>query len=92
MSSNDIAGTAKWVSTLSGIPNYDRAVEEFVWSCDQRAPEQSAAWIQGISDPQQQRKLYHRMLGDWAKRDANAVKQWVSSNEVPADVAKRFNR
>ncbi len=92
MSSGDITGTAKWVSTLSGIPNYDRVVEEFVWSCDQRAPEQSAAWIQGVSDPAQQTRLYHRMLGDWAKRDAAAVKNWVSNNPVPDSVARRFNR
>ena len=92
MSSGDITGTAKWVSGLAGIPNYDRVVEEFVWSCDQRAPEQSAAWIQGVSDPAQQTRLYHRMLGEWARRDAAAVKNWVAANEVPDTVSKRFNR
>jgi hypothetical protein len=92
MSAGDITGTAKWVTTLSGIPNYDRVVEEFVWSCDHRAPEQSAAWIQGISDPEQQTRLYHRMLGEWAKRDAAAVKNWVASNNVPDTVTRRFNR
>jgi hypothetical protein len=90
MSNNDIEGTAKWVSTIAGIPNYDRVVEEFVWSCDQRAPEQSAAWIQGVSDPAQQTRLYHRMLGGWARRDAEAVKAWVANNEVPNSVANRF--
>ena len=92
MSQGDIAGTAKWVSTLSGIPNYDRVVEEFVWSCDQRAPEQSAAWIQGIADEAQRTRLYHRMLGEWARRDASAVKNWIANNTVPASVANRFNR
>ena len=90
MSSGDITGTAKWVSSIAGIPNYDRVVEEFVWSCDNRAPEQSAAWIQGISDPAQQTRLYHRMLGEWAKRDAAAVKTWVANNPVPSSVANRF--
>lgn len=90
MSSNDIAGTAKWVTTLSGIPNYDRVVEEFVWSCDVRSPEQSAAWIAGVSDPAQRTRLYHRMLGDWARRDPNAVKAWVANNNVPNSVAQRF--
>lgn len=92
MSSNDIAGTARWVSGLVGTPGYDRVVEEFVWSCDQRAPEQSAAWIQGVSDPNQQRRLYHRMLGGWAQRDAAAVRQWVTTNNVPDDVRQRFSR
>lgn len=92
MSAGDIPGTARWVSTLNGIPNYDRVVEEFVWSCDYRAPEQSAAWIQGISDPAQRTRLYHRMLGEWARRDANAVKNWVANNSVPQSVAQRFNR
>lgn len=90
MSSGDIPGTAKWVSTLSGIPNYDRVVEEFVWSCDQRAPEQSAAWIQGIADEAQRTRLYHRMLGEWARRDAGAVKNWIANNQVPNSVANRF--
>lgn len=90
MSTNDIAGTAKWVTTLSGIPNYDRVVEEFVWSCDVRSPEQSAAWIAGVSDPAQKTRLYHRMLGEWARRDANAVKNWVANNPVPDSVAQRF--
>ncbi len=92
MSSTDIAGTARWVSGMAGTPNYDSMVEEFVWSCNTRAPEQSAAWIQGVSDPNQQRRLYSRMLGEWAKKDAAAVKQWVASNDVPADVLKRFSR
>lgn len=90
MSGNDIAGTAKWVTTLNGIPNYDRVVEEFVWSCDVRSPEQSAAWIAGVSDPAQKTRLYHRMLGEWARRDANAVKNWVANNPVPNSVAQRF--
>jgi hypothetical protein len=92
MSSQDIAGTARWVNTLAGIPNYDRVVEEFVWSCDHRAPEQSAAWIRGISNQEQQTKLYHQMLGEWAKRDAAAVKSWVASNQVPESVMRRFGR
>ena len=92
MSAGDITGTAKWVDTLSGIPNYDRVVEEYVWSCDYRAPEQSAAWIRGVANPEQQTQLYHRMLGEWAKRDAKAVKNWVASNQVPESVARRFSK
>ncbi|MCX6874686.1 MAG: hypothetical protein NTW21_12900 [Verrucomicrobia bacterium] len=92
MSSTDIAGTASWASSLAGIPNYDQVVEEFVWSCDYRAPEQSAAWIQGVADPEQRRHLYYSMLGEWAKRDAGAVKTWVSNNAVPPDVLRRFTR
>lgn len=92
MSSGDIAGTAQWVTTLSGIPNYDRVVEEFVWSCDQRAPEQSAAWIQGVANVEQRDRLYHRMLGEWSQRDPNAVKNWIANNEVPESIIRRFNR
>lgn len=92
MSESDIAGTARWVTGLAGTPNYDSVVEEFVWSCNTRAPEQSAAWIQGVSNPDQQRRLFHRMLGEWAQRDSAAVKQWVVNNAVPADVLRRFNR
>ena len=92
MSRDDIPGTAKWVTTLSGIPNYDRVVEEYVWSCDYRSPEQSAAWIQGVANEEQRNKLYHRMLGEWAKRDAAAVKNWVANNSVPQSVANRFKR
>lgn len=92
MSRGDIPGTAKWVTTLSGIPNYDRVVEEYVWSCDYRSPEQSAAWIQGVANEEQRTRLYHRMLGEWAKRDAGAVKNWVASNNVPGSVASRFKK
>ncbi len=92
MSSGDITGTAQWVSSLNGIPNYDRVVEEFVWSCDQRAPEQSAAWIQGVANEEQRTRLYHRMLGEWARRDAAAVKNWIANNQVPESVVRRFGR
>lgn len=92
MSSKDITGTAQWVSTLAGVPDYDNVVEQFVWSCNSRAPEQSAAWIQGVSDPDQQRRLYHRMLGEWAQKDPAAVKQWVATNNVPDSVRQRFLR
>lgn len=92
MSASDIAGTAQWVSGLAGTPNYDRVVEDFVWSCNTRAPEQSAAWIQGVSNADQQRRLYHRMLGEWGQKDANAMKQWVAANNVPEDIRRRFLR
>lgn len=92
MSASDIPGTAKWVSSLVGTPGYDNVVEEFVWSCDSRAPEQSAAWIQAVTDPDQRIRLYHRMLGEWAQKDAAAVKQWVSTNNVPDSVLRRFSR
>ena len=74
MSRNDIAGIARWVSSLAGTPGYDQVVESFVWSCDERAPEQSAAWIRGVADQNQQTRLYHRMLGNWASKDAAAVR------------------
>ena len=92
MSAADISQTATWAASLVGIPNYNGVVEEFVWSCDSRAPEQSAAWIQSITDPEQRRHLYYQMLGEWAKRDAAAVKTWVSNNPVPSDVLRRFSR
>lgn len=92
MSSGDITGTAQWVTSLNGIPNYDRVVEEFVWSCDQRAPEQSAAWIQGVANEEQRTRLYHRMLGEWARRDAAAVKNWIANNQVPESIIRRFGR
>ncbi len=92
MSSSDIEGTARWVSSLAGTPDYNNVVEEFVWSCNTRNPEQSAAWIQGVSDPNQQQRLYHRMLGEWSRKDPAAVKTWVTSNNVPADVLRRFSR
>ncbi len=92
MSREDIAGTARWVSSLAGTPGYDNVVEAFVWSCDERAPEQSAAWIQGVSNPEQQARLYHRMLGGWAKKDSAAVKTWIAENNVPDSVRRRFSR
>lgn len=92
MSSGDITATAKWVSSLSGIPHYDRVIEEFVWSCDYRAPEQSAAWIAGVANEDQRTRLYHRMLGEWSRRDAAVVRDWVANNEVPQSVSRRFNR
>ena len=92
MSQDDIAGTARWVSTLAGTPGYDKVVESFVWSCDERAPEQSAAWIRGISDTTQQLRLYNRMLGSWARKDKDAVRNWVAENDVPDNIRKRFSR
>ncbi len=95
MSSGDmtnITRTAQWLTGLAGTPGYDGAVEEFVWSCNTRAPEQSAAWIQGVSDPQQQRRLYFRMLTEWSQSDAAAMKNWVATNSVPPEVKQRFLR
>jgi hypothetical protein len=95
MSSGDmskITQTAKWVASLAGTPGYDNVIEEFVWSCNARAPEQSAAWIQGVANPDQQRRLYHRMLGEWSQRDSAAVRQWITANNVPEDVRRRFLR
>lgn len=92
MSSGDIAGTARWVSTLAGTPGYDRVVEEFIWSCNDRAPEQSAAWIQGVADPDRQRQIYQRILTEWGRKDQQAMQQWVMANNVPDDIRRRFLR
>jgi len=92
MSRSDIAGTAKWVSSMAGTPGYDKMVESFVWSCDERSPEQSAAWISGVANVEQQTRLYHRMLGNWARNDQNAVRNWVAANNVPENVRQRFSR
>jgi len=89
---NNITRTAQWLTTLAGTPGYDGAVEEFVWSCNTRAPEQSAAWIQGISNPEQQRNLYFRMLREWSQSDATAMRNWVATNNVPDDIKRRFLR
>lgn len=85
-----ISRTATWVASLVGTPDYDSVVEEFVWSCNSRSPEQSAAWIKGITNERQQRRLYHRMLGEWNQTDPAAVKQWVTANKVPESVTRRF--
>jgi hypothetical protein len=61
-------------------------------SCDQRAPEQSAAWIQGVADEEQRTRLYHRMLGEWARRDPAAVKNWIANIQVLESVMRRFGR
>lgn len=92
ISRNDIPGAAEWINTLAGTPGYDRIVEEYVWSTNSRAPEQSAAWIRAIDDERRQTQIYHRMLGEWARSDAAAVRTWVAENEVPADVQRRFSR
>lgn len=92
MSSGDIEGTARWVSSLAGTPGYDRVVEEFVWSCNDRAPEQSAAWIQGVADPGRQRQIYQRMLTEWGRKDRQAMQQWVTANNVPDDIRRQFLR
>lgn len=94
MSNGDIQGTARWVSQLAGVPGYDGVVEEFVWSCDVRDPEQSAAWIQAVADEAQQTRLYHRMLGGWSNRDDAAVRDWVANNSanLPNSVRNRFKQ
>ena len=92
MSSANIQATAEWVSTLAGTPDYDQVVEEFVWSCNTRAPEQSAAWIMGIANPEQQRHVLNRMLSEWAGKDPAAVREWVGSNNVPPEVVRRFSK
>lgn len=94
MSNDDIQGTARWVASLNGVPGYDAVVEEFVWSCDVRDPEQSAAWIQAIADEAQQTRLYHRMLGGWSNRDDAAARAWVANNNanLPNSVRNRFRQ
>lgn len=32
------------------------------------------------------------MLGEWAQKDAAAVKQWVTANNVPDDIRRRYLR
>lgn len=90
MAQDDIVATSRWVSTLKGVPDYDRVVESFVLSTDERAPEQSAGWIKQVSDENQQRRLYYRMLNGWANRDPAASQAWVASNQLPQDISARF--
>lgn len=92
LSKIDIAGTATWLKTFAGTRGFDQAVVKFVMSCDERAPEQSAAWISGISDVRTREKVYRRMLGEWGKRDQAGMKNWVAQNEVPEKIRGMFGQ
>ena len=46
----------------------------------------------GCFNPQQQHRLFQRILGEWAQHDAAAMKQWAASKTVPDDIRWRFLR
>lgn len=70
----------------------DNVYQQFVWHSFRGDPSLAANYIGRIEDPRQRDGMYRRMLDGWLRRDYDAAVGWMSSNELPADVANHMER
>lgn len=91
LASNDPVQASEWMESLAadGV-NLDGAIGRFVWTTNSKEPELAASWIGQMSSEKESERYYHRFLGHWQSRDADAANAWMESNELPESVKRRF--
>jgi hypothetical protein len=91
MALQDPAAAADFLDANAGDAN-DRVYEQFVWHSFGEAPDVAVNYIAKVSNPNQQERLYGRMLDGWLRRDFAAASQWINQNALPDNVSQRVQR
>ncbi len=76
----------------AGKPDYDRAIQTLARRAMAETPELGADWIMRMSNDRQRTRTFHRVLGDWMRRDRDGLIEYVNNNPVPESISGRLNR
>jgi len=67
-------------------------VSSFAREIAREDPESALAWSGVITDEKRRAETMVRVGRDWIRRDKQAFGDWLGQNDVPAGVAKYFDR
>ena len=92
----DPVQAAEWLSNLATQnpdANFDSSIRELVRGSARQDPELAAVWIGGLSNENDQTRSYHRLLGDWRRRDSPSAERLIEYNSetLPRSIQRRFN-
>ena len=79
-----------WLSQHEGDPAFDRTVQTFAWNVMRETPELGADWIMRMTNKTEQRRTFHRVLSDWARRDLQGASEYTQNNPVPEGAKERI--
>lgn len=85
---------AQWLSGLGDNPDLDGAKRILIDESFRKDPAVSLGFVNQLADQKAQTGYYHRYLGWWMKKDANAAKAWTEDNQgsLPESIVKRVLR
>jgi len=88
------AEAANWLAGLGDNPDLDGAKRVLIDESFRRDPVTSLDFVANLSDDKTRNGYYHRYLGNWMKSDAEAARQWASSNAnlLPENLTKKILR
>ncbi|MGJ8695051.1 MAG: hypothetical protein ACSHYF_01945 [Verrucomicrobiaceae bacterium] len=92
IAADDPKGASRWLSQFEGQPEFDRAVQSFVYNVVQKEPELGADWIMKLTNEREQERTFHRILGTMLRDDPQRMMNYIQNNPVPESIAGRAKR
>ncbi|MFT6863853.1 MAG: hypothetical protein ACJAVK_002415 [Akkermansiaceae bacterium] len=85
----DVASASSWLSDYEGNPAFDESVRSLVWHSMNDEPAMAADWIMKLTTEKDQTGTFHRMLGNWMRKDREGAMDYVNNNPVPESIKRR---
>lgn len=89
---DDPNAAGAWLGQQNLGKEMDPAVSSFAREIAREDPESALAWSGVITDEKRRAETMVRVGRDWIRRDKQAFGDWLGQNDVPAGVAKYFDR
>jgi len=85
----DVASASSWLSDYEGNPAFDESVRSLVRYSMNDEPAMAADWIMKLTTEKDQTGTFHRMLGNWMRKDREGAMDYVNNNPVPESIKRR---
>lgn len=85
----DVVSASNWLSDYEGNPAFDDSVRSLVWHSMNDEPAMAADWIMKLTTEKDQTGTFHRMLGNWMRKDRAGAMDYINNNPVPESIKRR---
>ncbi len=77
---------SEYLESMKGSTELNFAITTFIWGAANVEPALAVGWIENVSSPQTQHKMYRHILSRWLRNDREAANQWIETNTLPPGV------
>lgn len=90
----DPDASARWLAGLGNDPELDGAKHDYIRQTWREHPEYALGMTTALTNPGHRNRTMRRLLGDWAERDADAARNWATTNRdlIDPEVIERVFR
>ncbi len=85
----DVVSASNWLSDYEGNPAFDESVRSLVRYSMNDEPAMAADWIMKLTTEKDQTGTFHRMLGNWMRKDRDGAMDYINNNPVPESIKRR---